>query len=63
MAIEKNDKKVMWYSLDIRDVFKTLKSSEDGLSSQEVFDRQKEFGLNKLPERKVPNIFIIFYYL
>lgn len=60
MAIEKNDKKVMWYSLDIKDVFKTLKSSEDGLSSQEVFDRQKEFGLNKLPERKVPNIFIIF---
>lgn len=60
MVIEKNDKKVMWYSLDIKDVFKTLKSSEDGLSSQEVFDRQKEFGLNKLPERKVPNIFIIF---
>ncbi|MFA5420985.1 MAG: HAD-IC family P-type ATPase [Patescibacteria group bacterium] len=54
------DKKIDWHLLDIKDVFKELKSSENGLNSNEVFDRQKEFGLNKLPSKKAPNVFIIF---
>jgi P-type Ca2+ transporter type 2C len=51
---------VNWHSLDIKDVFKKLNSAEEGLSSSECAQRQKEFGLNKLPEYKKPNFFIIF---
>ena len=50
-----------WHSLDIKDIFKKLDSSENGLSSNDIFSRQKEFGLNKLPTRKVPGIFLIFF--
>lgn len=60
MNNKKNQKKIAWHSLEIDDVFKQTNSSEAGLSSQEVFVRQKEFGLNKLPSKKVPNIFLIF---
>lgn len=52
--------KIDWHSLNTKDVFKKLNSSEDGLSTNEVYSRQKEFGLNKLPSRKKPSFFIIF---
>ncbi len=52
---------INWYSLDLADVFKKLDSSEKGLASEDVFSRQKEFGLNKLPTKKVPSIFLIFF--
>lgn len=54
------DKKIDWHSLETPDVFKKLKTSDVGLDSNEVFSRQKEFGLNKLPTKKAPSIFIIF---
>ncbi len=49
-----------WYSLEIKDVFKKLNSSESGLSSTECAKRQEEFGLNKLPEHKKPSVAVIF---
>lgn len=49
-----------WHSLDIKDVFKKLNSSKKGLNYKECDKRQKEFGLNKLPERKKPSFIIIF---
>jgi calcium-translocating P-type ATPase len=53
-------KKINWHALNLVDVFKEVNSSESGLNSQEVFLRQEEFGLNKLPGKKIPSIFIIF---
>ncbi|MFA5644482.1 MAG: HAD-IC family P-type ATPase [Patescibacteria group bacterium] len=49
-----------WHAIEVEEVFKKLNSSPQGLSSEECFLRQKEFGLNKLPERKKPSFFIIF---
>jgi len=44
---------VFWYQLSEKEVIKTLKTSpKKGLSKKEVLCRQKEFGENKLPQRK-----------
>ncbi len=50
-----------WHSLEIKEVFRQSGSSEKGLSEKEVLSRQKELGLNELPVRKPPTIFIIFF--
>lgn len=39
-----------WYALSVSDCFKKLKSSKNGLSAEQVKDRQKSFGLNNLPQ-------------
>ncbi len=56
----KNGETIKWHAFKIEDVFKKLDSSTRGLSSQEALSRQEKFGLNKLPEKKLPSIFIIF---
>ena len=56
----KNGEKTNWHALEIKQVFQKLDSSQAGLNSQEVEKRQQEFGLNKLPEKKVPSFFVIF---
>ncbi|MBN2854513.1 HAD-IC family P-type ATPase [Patescibacteria group bacterium] len=56
----KNNESIKWYSLRIEDVFKKLNSSRTGLSTQEALSRQEKFGLNKLPEKNLPSVFIIF---
>ena len=56
----KNGETIKWHALRIEDIFKKLNSSASGLSSQEALSRQEKFGLNKLPEKKIPSIFIIF---
>ena len=44
---------VFWYQLSGKEVIKTLKTSpKKGLSEKEVSCRQKEFGENKLPQKK-----------
>jgi len=40
------------YSLEVEEVFKILKTSEEGLSEKEAEKRLKIFGENKLPEDK-----------
>lgn len=56
----KNGNQISWQSLEIDEVFKKLKSSQSGLKSATVTERQNEFGLNKLPSKEVPKIWIIF---
>ena len=56
----KNGETIKWHTLKIEEVFKKLNSSVSGLSSQEALSRQEKFGLNKLPEKKLPSVFIIF---
>lgn len=41
-----------WYNLEIDKVYETLKTSEEGLSSQEVKQRIEEYGPNELQEKK-----------
>jgi Ca2+-transporting ATPase len=41
-----------WHSIDVKKVIKELETSLKGLSEQEVKKRQKQFGLNKLPEKE-----------
>ncbi len=53
--------RINWQALEIKDVFKKLDSSEKGLSSEECFLRQKEFGTNSLPSREKPGLFVIFF--
>ena len=44
---------VFWHQLSKKEVIKTLKTNiESGLSKKEVLSRQKEFGKNKLPQKK-----------
>lgn len=50
-----------WYALSIEEVVKKLKTdSQKGLSKEEVEERQKKFGKNKLPEEKPLSAFKIF---
>ncbi len=53
---------IEWHSLNIEDVFKKLDTSEQGLKSEDVFLRQKQFGLNRLPIKKAPSIIVIFFH-
>lgn len=47
------DKPDLFHSLSIEESFKRLESSPQGLSSQEVEERQKRFGKNVLLEEKI----------
>ncbi len=40
-----------WHTQSIQDVFSALKVSENGLSTSEVTDRRKTYGVNELQER------------
>ncbi|MDO8435623.1 MAG: HAD-IC family P-type ATPase [bacterium] len=43
---------ILWYTLTPHESLGALDTRRDGLHSQEVRDRQKEFGPNALPEKK-----------
>ena len=52
----------MWHSLLVEEVGKKLKTNlKNGLSEKEVKNRQKTFGLNKLPEEKPLSKLKIFF--
>ncbi len=44
--------KFLWHNLSDKEVFELLKTNKNGLTSQEVAERLKKYGLNKLPEEK-----------
>ncbi len=44
--------KRLWHSIEIQEILNILKTSEEGLSSQEVQNRQSEWGFNVIPEGK-----------
>ncbi|PIR40264.1 MAG: ATPase [Candidatus Zambryskibacteria bacterium CG10_big_fil_rev_8_21_14_0_10_34_34] len=51
----------LWHTKSSEDIIKELNSSEYGISNEEALLRLKKYGLNKLPESKVPSIFAIFF--
>ncbi|MCD6547807.1 MAG: cation-transporting P-type ATPase [Nanoarchaeota archaeon] len=50
----------MWHSINIKEVFKKLNSSENGLSEDEVKKRLKEFGENTIELKERISAFKIF---
>jgi Ca2+-transporting ATPase len=51
---------VSWHTKTISEILDTLHVREYGLTKEEVAERLKEFGPNKLPEAKVDSLAIIF---
>ena len=49
-----------WYAQSAPQVLAEFSSGEEGLSAQEVAIRLKKYGLNKLPESKIPGLAAIF---
>ena len=44
--------KILWHSMSNQEVFNLVKSSKEGLKTDDIMERQKKFGFNKLPEDK-----------
>lgn len=53
-------KRKEWYKSDIDQIFKTLNSSQKGLTHADARDRLKKDGLNRLPKAKGHTIFGVF---
>jgi len=51
---------IKYYTLNIPEAIKSLKSSEKGLTTKEAEKRLKEFGYNELQKEKGPTALIIF---
>ena len=51
---------IPWHSLSPDEALKDLEASEEGLSRQEVEQRQETFGPNKLPEKKRAGLLRVF---
>ncbi len=49
-----------WHSLAVPEVFKLIKSQEQGLQKDDIAERLKIHGPNSLPEAEVPGIFSLF---
>jgi magnesium-transporting ATPase (P-type) len=58
----KNGNYISWYSLEVKDIYKKLNTSSVGLTSADALERQNEFGLNKMPSKKVPAWWLIFFH-
>jgi len=54
-------KNYQWHSLEIKEVLHLLKTSNEGLSNKEVEKRQKEYGLNKIEERKKLSLLALYF--
>ncbi len=50
-----------WHTKTIPEILDVLRSREHGLTTEEAAKRLQEYGLNKLPERKVDGLPIIFF--
>lgn len=51
---------ILWHTKKTSDVIDVLHSRTDGLTKEEVKNRFKEYGPNKLPESKTDSLFVIF---
>lgn len=51
----------MYYNKEIKDIYKELNSSKDGLNNEDVKKRLLEFGKNKLVEKKKKSTIIRFF--
>lgn len=59
-VFEDKELRVKWHALELRSSLDKLKTSAEGLSSQEAARRRVEFGPNALPVKKPPSILEIF---
>lgn len=50
-----------YYSMSIEELYQKLRTSEEGLTLQEVKKRQEKYGENSLPKKKKDSIFKIFF--
>ncbi|HUY00065.1 MAG TPA: cation-translocating P-type ATPase [Candidatus Deferrimicrobium sp.] len=50
-----------YYSEEIEDVFRVLKSSRQGLTEEEVLKRREEYGFNEILTAKKKSMFMIFF--
>ena len=50
-----------FYNLSVQECLNELKTSENGLSTNEVLSRQKEFGENKIKSAKKKSNFVMFF--
>ena len=53
-------KQVLWHIKTIPEIFALINSRESGLTKEEVIERLKKYGPNKLPEGKIDTIPVIF---
>jgi P-type Ca2+ transporter type 2C len=51
--------KASWHALSAEETLKRLRTSEDGLTPEEVLKRREHFGRNHLPGKKPPGLFSI----
>ena len=49
-----------YYTMNNEELYKTLKTSENGLTCVEAHKRLKNYGYNELPKKKPDSIFKIF---
>ncbi|HKK17493.1 MAG TPA: cation-transporting P-type ATPase, partial [Opitutales bacterium] len=49
----------IWYTLGYEDCLERLNGQSEGLSRDEAAERKKEFGPNKLPEKKKDSVFVV----
>lgn len=49
-----------WHSIDIKKIFETTGSSENGLSNESILKKQAEFGKNKLDDVKKKPAWLMF---
>lgn len=53
-------RRILWHTLPEREVYTKLEATQDGLTDEQVQDRQKEFGPNRLPTKVPPSVVGIF---
>lgn len=53
--------KEKWYTIDKENIFKTLKTSLEGLTTKEVNTRLKQYGKNVLPKAKQKTFIQVFF--
>jgi P-type Ca2+ transporter type 2C len=55
-----NTNSIHWHQLGINEIFETLKSSLEGLSSEDAKKRLEEYGYNLLKEKDKATLFMMF---
>ncbi len=58
----KNGNYIPWHNLKIEKIYKKLSTSSTGLKNSQAKERQEEFGLNKMPSKKAPSWWLIFFH-
>ena len=55
------EKMIPWYQQDVNIIFQNLKTSPQGLSSEEASERLVQYGKNELPQKPPESVLQIFF--